>query len=87
MRDRMTKKLCPWNECEIQIKQNEVEDFIENLFDSGLKLLQFKYPDHNPDCLQRIFAERMQSQHHYLIGELIEKNLIEKEKKRSEVQK
>ncbi len=73
----MTKqKLCEWNDCELVSKQNEVESFIDMSFESGLKLLQYKYPDHNKNCLQRIFAERLKLQHHYLIGELIHKNLI-----------
>tara|TARA_R110001599_G_scaffold159359_2_gene346704 strand:+ start:571 stop:867 length:297 start_codon:yes stop_codon:yes gene_type:complete len=75
------QKLCEWSNCELQQKQKQVEVFIEELFKSSLKLLQYKYPNHNKDCLQRIFAERLQTQHHYLIGELIDKDLIKKIKK------
>ena len=75
----MTKqKLCEWKDCDLVVRQDEVEEFIEELFKSSLKLLQYKYPNHNKDCLQRIFAERLKLQHHYLIGELIHKNLITK---------
>ena len=75
----MTKqKLCEWKDCELVSKQNEVESFIDRSFESGLKLLQYKYPNHNKDCLQRIFAERLKVQHHYLLGELIFQNKISK---------
>ena len=75
----MTKqKLCEWKDCELVSKQNEVESFIDSSFESGLKLLQYKYPNHNKDCLQRIFAERLKVQHHYLLGELIFQNKISK---------
>ena len=71
-------KICEWNGCELLTKQNEVENFIDKSFDSGLKFLQLKYPNHNKNCLQRIYAERLKLQHHYLLGELIDKNLITK---------
>ena len=75
----MTKqKLCEWKDCDLVVRQDEVEEFIEELFKSSLKLLQYKYPDHNKDCLQRIFAERLKLQHHYLLGELIFQNKISK---------
>ena len=38
------QKLCEWNDCELVSKQNEVESFIDMSFESGLKLLQYKYP-------------------------------------------
>ena len=74
-------KLCEHSDCELLKSQNKIEKFIEELMKSSLKLLQYKYPNHNKDCLQRIFAERLQTQHHYLIGELIDKDLIKKIKK------
>ena len=51
------QKLCEWNDCELVSKQNEVESFIDMSFESGLKLLQYKYPNHNKDCLQRILLK------------------------------
>ena len=74
----MTKqKLCEWKDCDLVVKQDEVEEFIEELFKSSLKLLHYKYP-HHKHCLQRIFAERIQVEHHSLLGELIHKNIIQR---------
>ena len=75
----MTKqKLCEFKDCELLKSQNKIEKFIEHTMESSLKLLQYKYPNHNKDCLQRIFAERLKVQHHYLLGELIFQNKISK---------
>ena len=75
----MTKnKICEWKGCDLVAKQKEIESFIFRSVDSGLKLLRYKYPDHNKDCLQRIYAERLKLQHHYLLGELIHKKFITK---------
>ena len=74
----MSKKICEWKSCELVAKQKEIESFIFRSFDSGLKLLHYKYPTHNKDCLQRIYAERLKTQHHYLLGELIHKKFITK---------
>src|SRR5210317_22946 len=52
-------------------KEKKNEKFIEELMDNSLKLLQYKYPNHNKDCLQRIFAEQIKIEHHSLLGELI----------------
>ena len=72
------QKICEWKGCDLVAKQNEIESVIFRSFDSGLKLLHYKYPDHNKDCLQRIYAERLKTQHHYLLGELIHKKFITK---------
>ncbi len=75
----MTKqKLCEFKDCELLKSQKKIEKFIEHTMESSLKLLQYKYPNHNKDCLQRIFAERLKVQHHYLLGELIFQNKISK---------
>jgi hypothetical protein len=69
-------KICESKGCDLVVKQKEVESFINRSFEDGLKLLTYKYPNHNKYCLQRIYAERLKLQHHYLIGELIHKNFI-----------
>jgi len=75
----MTKnKICEWKGCDLVAKQQDVERFIGNTMRDGLLLLTYKYPDHNKDCLQRIYAERLKLQHHYLLGELIHKKFITK---------
>ncbi len=71
-------KLCEHSDCELLKSQKKIETFIEELMKSSLKLLQYKYPKHNKDCLQRIFAERIQVEHHSLLGELIHKNIIQR---------
>ncbi len=71
-------KLCEHSDCELLKSQKKIEKFIEELMKSSLKLLQYKYPKHNKDCLQRIFAERIQVEHHSLLGELIHKNIIQR---------
>ena len=44
----MTKnKICEWKGCDLVAKQKEIESFILRSVDSGLKLLRYKYPDHN----------------------------------------
>ena len=57
-------KLCEHKNCELIKSQIKIEKFIEKLVDSSLKMLQYKYPKHNKDCLQRIFAERINVEHH-----------------------
>jgi hypothetical protein len=69
-------KLCQHSKCELIKSQNKIEKFIEELMNSSLKMLQYKYPKHNKDCLQRIFAERIKVEHHSLLGELIHKQLV-----------
>jgi hypothetical protein len=71
-------RLCEHSNCELLKSQNKIEKFIEELMKSSLKLLQYKYPKHNKDCLQRIYAERLKVQHHLLLGELIHKNVIQR---------
>lgn len=71
-------KLCEHSDCELLKSQNKIEKFIEELMKSSLKLLQYKYPKHSKDCLQRIFAERIKVEHHSLLGELIHKNIIQR---------
>ena len=70
-------KICEWENCELVPQQNEIETLIETWRDQGLDLLKKSYPNHHPDCLQRIFAERLKVEHHFLIGELLAKGLIE----------
>jgi hypothetical protein len=69
-------KICLHSNCELQQSQKKIEKFIEELMDNSLKLLQYKYPNHNKDCLQRIFAEQIKIEHHSLLGELIHKQLV-----------
>ena len=71
-------KLCEHKDCELLKSQNKIESYIEELCQSALKMLQYKYPNHNKDCLQRIFAERIKVEHHSLLGELIHKNIIQR---------
>jgi hypothetical protein len=71
-------KLCEHKDCELLKSQNKIEKFIEHMMESSLKLLQYKYPNHNKDCLQRIFAERIKVEHHSLLGELIHRNIIQR---------
>ncbi len=71
-------KLCEHSNCELLKSQKKIEIYIEELCQSALKMLQYKYPKHNKDCLQRIFAERIKVEHHSLLGELIHKNIIQR---------
>jgi len=69
-------KICEWKHCDLVQKQTEIENWVHQYIETGIKELQSQYPNHHKDCLRRIFAERLQIHHIDLIGDLIFKNKI-----------